>query len=103
MTNYYDTDRSEDMSLEPIQCKPLEVKVINNFERAFKAFRALVQKERILSTYKERQTYEKPSDKRRRLQKESAQRRMELELKQKKYESGQFDKPKKKQNTDNKS
>lgn len=52
---------------EAIQAQPLEVKVYgNNFEKALKAFRALVQKERILSAYKEKQTYEKPSDKRRR-------------------------------------
>lgn len=53
--------------IEPVQAKFLEVKVYNNnFDKALKAFRALVQKERVLSIYKERQTYEKPSDKRRR-------------------------------------
>ena len=52
---------------DSIQAIPLEVKVYgNNFERALKAFRSLVQKERILSSYKEKQTYEKPSDKKRR-------------------------------------
>lgn len=49
-----------------VQARPLEVRVNNNFDKAFRAFRALVQKERILSLYKEKQTYEKPSDKRRR-------------------------------------
>jgi len=53
--------------IEAVQAQPLEVKVYNNnFDKALRAFRALVQKERILSSYKEKQTYEKPSDKRRR-------------------------------------
>jgi ribosomal protein S21 len=52
---------------DAVQATPLEVKVFsNNFERAMKAFRSLVQKERILSSYKDKQTYEKPSDRRRR-------------------------------------
>lgn len=49
-----------------VQARPLEVRVHNNFDKALRAFRALVQKERVLSLYKEKQTYEKPSDKRRR-------------------------------------
>jgi ribosomal protein S21 len=49
-----------------VQARPLEVRVNNNFDKALRAFRALVQKERVLSLYKEKQTYEKPSDKRRR-------------------------------------
>jgi small subunit ribosomal protein S21 len=53
--------------IEPVQAQPLEVKVYhNNFDKALRAFRALVQKERILSLYKEKQSYEKPSDRRRR-------------------------------------
>jgi small subunit ribosomal protein S21 len=67
---------------EAIQAQPLEVKVYgNNFEKAIKAFRALVQKERILSAYKETQTYEKPSDKRRRKRNETKRKAMELESK----------------------
>lgn len=64
---------------EAIQAQPLEVKVYgNNFDKALKAFRALVQKERVLSTYKERQSYEKPSDKRRRKINESKRKQMEM-------------------------
>lgn len=70
----------------PLQAKPLEVKVYNNnFDRALKAFRALVQKERILSVYKDKQTYEKPSDKRRRKKNESIRKMKELEFKEKRY------------------
>ncbi len=59
--------------------QPLEVKVYgNNFDKALRAFRALVQKERVLSSYKEKQSYEKPSDKRRRKRNESARKQLEL-------------------------
>ena len=61
--------------------QPLEVKVYNNFDKAMKAFRALVQKERVLSTYKERSRYEKPSDKKRRKRNEMKRKLMELDLK----------------------
>lgn len=65
--------------IEPVQAHPLEVKVINgNFEKALRTFRALVQKERILSTYKEKQSYEKPSDKRRRKRNEMKRKRLEI-------------------------
>lgn len=63
---------------EAIQAQPLEVKVYgSNFDKALRAFRALVQKERILSTYKEKQSYEKPSDKRRRKINESKRKQLE--------------------------
>ncbi|NDD59370.1 MAG: 30S ribosomal protein S21 [Chlamydiae bacterium] len=61
--------------------QPLEVKVYNNFDRAMKAFRALVQKERVLSTYKEKSRYEKPSDKKRRKRNEMKRKLLELEMK----------------------
>lgn len=66
--------------IQPIQATPLEVKVYHgNFDKALRAFRALVQKERILSTYKEKQSYEKPSDKRRRKRNEMRRKRLELD------------------------
>lgn len=66
--------------IEPVQAQPLEVKVYhNNFDKALRAFRALVQKERILSAYKEKQSYEKPSDKNRRKRNEMKRKRLELE------------------------
>lgn len=65
---------------EPVQAQPLEVRVYgNNFDKALRAFRALVQKERILSTYKEKQAYEKPSDKRRRKRNESKRKLFEVQ------------------------
>ena|ERR1700729_3401548 len=62
----------------PVQAKPLEVKVYDNFDRALRAFRALVQKERVVSNYKEKQSYEKPSDKKRRKREEK--RRKDLDI-----------------------
>lgn len=71
---------SEFDHIQAIEAKPLEVKVYNNnFDRALKAFRALVQKERILSNYKEKQRYEKPSEKKRRKRNESSRKRQEFE------------------------
>lgn len=65
--------------IQPVQAQPLEVKVYHgNFDKALRAFRALVQKERILSTYKEKQSYEKPSDKRRRKRNEMKRKRLEI-------------------------
>lgn len=64
---------------ESIIAQPLQVKVYgNNFDKALRAFRALVQKERILSTYKEKQSYEKPSDKRRRKRNEAKRKLLEV-------------------------
>jgi small subunit ribosomal protein S21 len=66
--------------IEAVQAQPLEVKVYNNnFDKALRAFRALVQKERILSLYKEKQSYEKPSDKRRRKRNEMKRKRVEMD------------------------
>lgn len=72
--------KSNDFShIQPVFAKPLEVKVYNNgFDKALRAFRALVQKERVLSTYKERQSYEKPSDKKRRKRNEMRRKMLEV-------------------------
>lgn len=74
--------------------QPLEVRVHNDFDRAFKQFRLLVQTERVLSLYKEKQSYEKPSEKRRRKHNESIQKNFELEIKKQKIASGQYEKDK---------
>lgn len=64
--------------IQPVQIKPLEVRVYgNNFERALKAFRALVQKEKILSLYKDKQSYEKPSQRKRRKRNETKRKALE--------------------------
>lgn len=75
---------SRDSSTQPseaVQAKPLEIKVYGNFEKAVRAFKALVQKEKILSQYKDAQVYEKPSDKKRRKTNEARRKRYESERK----------------------
>lgn len=69
------------ISHNPVQAKHLEVKVYDNFDRALRAFRALVQKERILSIYKDKQSYEKPSDRRRRKKNEMQRKSLEVDVK----------------------
>ena len=66
--------------IQPIQAQPLEVEV-ENFEKALRYFRTLVQKERILSLFKERSHFEKPSDKKRRKKSEAKRKLFELENK----------------------
>jgi ribosomal protein S21 len=73
---------------------PIQIIVGNNFERAFKAFRSLVQSEKILSIFKEKQSYEKPSDKKRRKHNETMRRNYEDAAKQKKILSGEYEKEK---------
>lgn len=73
---------------------PIQIVVYNNFEKAFKAFRSLVQAEKILSIFKEKQSYEKPSDKKRRKHNETMRRNFEDAAKQKKILSGEYEKEK---------
>jgi ribosomal protein S21 len=74
----------------------LEVKVFNNFEKAARLFRNLVQADGILALYKEKSSYEKPSMKRRRKHAETMQRLHEEEIKRQKILSGEYDKEKEK-------
>lgn len=64
---------------------PLEVKVPPNvrFEEYMnyvKRFRAIVTKEKLMSDLKEHQSYEKPSEKKRRKIRESIQRKRKMEI-----------------------
>ena len=73
--------------IEPVQATPLEVKIFNpgdrnSFDRAFRAFRALVQKEKILSLFKEKQSFEKRSDRKRRKRNEMKRKRLEADSKE---------------------
>ena len=80
--------------IEAVQAKPLEVKVYgNNFDQALRAFRALVQKERILSSYKEKQSYEKPSVKRRRKRNEAKRKMLENSVRGEREPKKRFKKP----------
>lgn len=76
-----------------IQFRGLEVKVHDNdFEDAFRKFKSLIQKEKILSDYKEAQRYEKPSDKKRRKKRECIQKVMLAKLREQQILSGEWDK-----------
>lgn len=56
---------------ELLDLKPLEVDCKTMpFDVAFRRFKTMVQKEKVLSTYKQRSAYEKPSEKRRRKRQE---------------------------------
>lgn len=61
---------------DAIKAKPLEVEVRGSFEEAFRRFKSLVQRERIVGQYKERMSYEKPSEKRRRKIQESREKQI---------------------------
>jgi len=78
----------DDQTYQGFKGQPLEVKVYNNLEKAIKVFKALVQKEKILSVYKEKSRYEKPSDRKRRKKNEATRKAMELEYKSRQEDSG---------------
>lgn len=78
---------------EEVVISPLEVKVMNNnFDEAFRRFKALVQKEKIVSLYKEKQAYEKPSIKKRRKEREALERKLLAESREKQILNGEWDK-----------
>lgn len=84
---HHSNHQTINVNSETVFAKPLEVKVIdNNFDRALRIFRSIVQKEKVLSLYKEKRYYEKPSDKRRRKANERRRKAIELEMKLKKRE-----------------
>lgn len=81
------------------ELSPLQIKVNGprkeDFEDAFRKFKAKVQKEKILSEYKDRQSYEKPSEKRRRKRREALERRISTEIRQRQILTGEWDKKQK--------
>ena len=68
----------KDRQDEDIECRPLEVEVNGNFEEAVRKFKSLFQKEKVVGKYKEKQAYEKPSEKKRRKSREAAERKAML-------------------------
>jgi small subunit ribosomal protein S21 len=90
MRNYRKSNSEVKTGVEKI--RPLEVVVERDFEGALRAFKALVQKEKILTQYKDKQVFEKPSVKKRRKRRESQRRRIANEAKQKLIQSGEWEK-----------
>jgi len=77
---------------EPVIAKPLEIRVRgNDFEHAFRNFKSIVQKDGILALYKEKQSYEKPSVKKRRKKQEATEKRVAADFKQKLIETGEWE------------
>lgn len=67
---------------------PLQVEV-GHFEESMRRFKTLVQK--TLSEFKDRQSYEKPSDKKRRKKRETAERRRIANMREKMMVTGEWD------------
>lgn len=82
---------------DEVVIKHLEVTVVNgNFEDAFRRFKTAVQNEGIIATYKSRQAYEKPSEKKRRKRREAHERRLLMASREALMASGEWDKRQKK-------
>lgn len=78
---------------ENVKVTPLEVKVENdNFEEACKKFKSLFQKERVIGKLKEKQFYEKPSDKKRRKRREARERKIMVEMRERLIKTGEWEK-----------
>lgn len=82
-----DTNKQEEVVFEP-----LEVKVTYSFEDAYRRFKSLVQKEKVVSDVKQRQAYEKPSVKKRRREREATERRLMAEAREQQIASGEWEK-----------
>lgn len=70
---------------------PLQVEVGASFEDALRRFKSLVQKSKILSLYKEKQAYEKPSVKKRRKKREAEERNRLVVLREKQIANGEWE------------
>ncbi len=82
--------------LTQAQFTPLEIRVEgpgrDHFEDAFRKFKALVQRERIVGQVKERMSYEKPSEKKRRKRREAHERRLLTAMRERLIASGEWEK-----------
>lgn len=72
--------------------KPIEVRVESSFEDAFRRFKQMFQKEGVLGVLKERSRYEKPSDRKRRKQREAEERKFLYETREQQMKTGEWEK-----------
>jgi len=73
--------------------EPLQVKIDKGrAEDGIRLFKSIVQKDKVLALYKEKQHFEKPSVKKRRKQREAAEKRYSLEVKAEMMKNGEWDK-----------
>jgi len=90
-------EKLREYDLKPAVVRPLEVVVEgNNFEDAFRKFKAMFQNEKVISEIKKREFYEKPSEKKRRKTREAMERKWFLELRDKMIKNGEWEKRMKK-------
>lgn len=81
---------------DDVNLSPIEVKVRGGkFDEAFREFKLIFQKERILSQIKEKQQYEKPSEKKRRKRKQAHERRLAEESIKKMIHTGEWERKQK--------
>jgi len=71
---------------------PLQVEVRGSFEESLRRFKSMVQRSKILTLYKERQSFEKPSAKKRRRKREVIERRRLALLREALIASGEWEK-----------
>jgi len=74
----------------------LEVTITSSFEEGLRRFKSKVQRSKILTEYKERQHYVKPSEKRRKKRRDRDERRRLNTIREKLIASGEWDKMQKK-------
>lgn len=93
MNKYNTATYLRSFGLEAPTIEPLQVVVERgNFEDAFRRFKALAQKERIVGQIKEKETYEKPSEKKRRKKREAYERKLMMEARERMIRTGEWDK-----------
>lgn len=83
--------------------QPLQVEVTRDFEMALREFKSLVQKSKILGLVKQKQVYEKPSEKKRRKAREAQERARMLENRTEMIASGEWNRRQKKKEDKHKS
>ena len=80
---------------EPAKVRPIEVKVEgpdrSHFEEAARKFKVLFQRERVVGQLKEKSSYEKPSEKKRRKRREAEGRRLMAAMRERLMQSGEWD------------
>lgn len=85
------------MPQEEVLIPCLEVKVVGeNFEDAMRKFKTTVQKSGVLLLFREKSRYEKPSDKKRRKERETIEYNLMLKAREEQIKSGEFEKIQKK-------
>lgn len=78
---------------DELDFRPMEVTVNNgNFEDAFRRFKTMVQADGILADFKQSKVYEKPSEKKRRKQREAANYRLMVASREAMIASGEWEK-----------